>query len=471
LQHDFYKVRSLVSTEKTDVVRKECLRPDGYGYTKGAAIQWKRDEILVPEDLRSFYKSKESLAGEFARSVPGLHAEFDGSRLQIAAATQEPIKRANMVAEMHFKDQRQRLQLEQRAAEVRKRNQEASGATFTEEGHYVEEFEVPSDLVGLSIGAQGSNIIAARNIEGIVDIVSPPVTRMAAKNGHFKVIATTEEAAQRARAMLEYAVETFDVPADMVGKVIGKKGATIQEIIDKAGAVRVQIANENRPETEGEGEDGGFVVFTFTGTRDALGHVRFLIDYHITQMRTTDEMRQAVDELSRTNMSGSPTNHYYRDGPRPYRGRGGGSGGERWDRGEQRGGDRGDRGGGGYRGARGGGFRGRGGGFRGEGYRDQRGDDHHGYGGGRGGHRGGENGGGRSGDVREDRDFPPLGKRNGGGGGGDAGDYPTNGSSQSDDDEVRPADRRRASDEDGEEAAPRRGGRGRGRGRGGRGRG
>lgn len=493
IKHDFYKVRSLAGPEHSDVVSKERVRPEGLAYTKGASIHWKKDEILVPEDMRSYFKASDRYTAEFAKGIPGLHAEFDGSRLQLAATTQEPLKRANMVAEIHFKDLRQRLQLEQRAAEARKRHQEAGGGAgaggggpFQEDGNFVEEFDVAADLVGLAIGAHGSNIMAARNIEGVIDIVSPP-HRHQANPGTFKVIASTEDAAVRARGMLEYAVGQVEVPADMVGKVIGKSGKTIQEIIDKAGAVRVQIANEESRSTADDGEEaaeaGGVVPFIFTGTRDALGHAKFLVEYHINQMRATDEMRQVVDELSRNNLTGSPTNYY---GGRPYRGGGGGGGyrgGDRGDRGgynNDRGMERGDRGGRGMRG--GGGYRGGRGGWRGgerdrddREMRDNRSPPPPAYRGERGPPRGSANGGergARSGDVREDYG----GKRNGNGnGGGPAGDYSTNGDQHSSDDDVRPAGRRRAFD-DGEEAGdePRRGGRGRGRGgrgRGGRGRG
>lgn len=51
------------------------------------------------------------------------------------------------------------------------------------------------------------------------------------------------DAADSARALLEYLTDAVSVPSDMVGKIIGKQGKTIQDIVDKAGVVRVTISD------------------------------------------------------------------------------------------------------------------------------------------------------------------------------------------------------------------------------------
>ena len=76
-----------------------------------------------------------------------------------------------------------------------------------------EHFAINVDLIGLAIGTNGANILAARRIPGVMDIVLDEDTHS------FTVYGETKEAVQKAREMLEYTEEEICVPRAFVGEL------------------------------------------------------------------------------------------------------------------------------------------------------------------------------------------------------------------------------------------------------------
>lgn len=83
---------------------------------------------------------------------------------------EKSLKRAQMLADMHFRDLRQMMVLQMRIDEASRQIQTVH---LNLTAHHCEEFVVPEEFMGLAIGSGGANIRAARDVDGVVDIEVP----------------------------------------------------------------------------------------------------------------------------------------------------------------------------------------------------------------------------------------------------------------------------------------------------------
>eukprot|EP00117_Sycon_ciliatum_P034455 scpid49141/ scgid26292/ Fragile X mental retardation syndrome-related protein 1 len=268
----------------TEVVNVNRLRPPNKNPPLQAESFFKC-VIEVPEEVRHACEDMalhRDLLVACRASI--LRGDNKTGTLTLLSTSSDTVTRARMLADLHVRSLQTKVMLKQRgaaaaAASLMGMPQMTRPFPLPEIPNnprlVTETFSIEPSLMGLAIGTKGSNIQQCRSMPGIHSIEVNEHTCT------FKITGNTTREVLDARKRLEYHCEVVYIPKAYTGRVIGKNGQKIQEIVAKSNVLRVSIGSE---------DENGQVPFQFTGLKESVETAKIVLEYQLANFKELEAL-------------------------------------------------------------------------------------------------------------------------------------------------------------------------------------
>ncbi|CAG2216322.1 unnamed protein product [Mytilus edulis] len=223
--------------------------------------------IVFKDDL----KPETSVTFEKVKLLPHQEEEsFDFKQGDIIQSTSEDLnKKAEVLTDVHVKA-------------LKEMSQQRHERQYLEKNKHTETFMVTSDVAGLAIGRKHANIKKLN----------------------------TPQAVEKARSLLEFKKEQLTVPHHFAGRIIGKAGKAIDEIIDKSMVDRI-IRQTEQDASKNYCPDSNWtylkevcigVVFNIIGTPESIENAKVLINFKLDALKNLYTSKIDIRDAERSDI-------------------------------------------------------------------------------------------------------------------------------------------------------------------------